>query len=317
MINLLRRQNYQHCLSLLQLSVSTNHNRIISCGAFVGLFYGAKWISCLLESLLEGSSTPALNFGFLYLGLAQLWCDRHTLQSLKSYEEERWTGEWLILGSAGAFAVCQSSFSMQAFLWLIILISMAWSCWGLGFFQRFWLPAILIAVSQYPNYTFLSNRIWRLLTPPDLIESFMAWSSSLVFQTFGYPAIAQAALLSLAVPLDPAKSVLVASGCSGFDMAFTLATGSLILGLFFHLSRWTIVRLMAIGITLALLFNVVRIVLLAIAVVYWGKDWFDFWHGPWGGQIFSGILFTVYYYSVQGWLTSPAPQKSEPQKTEG
>ncbi len=277
----------------------------------IGLFYGAKWISCLLEAFLQGSSSPVLNFGFLYLGVAQLWRDRHVLQSLKSYEEERITGEWLILGGAGAFAVCQSSFSMQAFIWLIILLSMAWSRWGLEFFQRFWLPTILIAASQYPSYVFLSSQIWHIVTPPDLLESFMAWVGSLIFQAFGHPAIAQAALLSLAVPLDPAKSVLIGSGCSGFDMAFTLATGSLILGLFFHLNRWLVARMMAIGVVLALLFNVGRIILLAIAVVYWGRDWFNFWHGPWGGQVFSGILFTVYYYSVQGWITSPKPKSSD------
>jgi len=311
MTKLLRRQHYQRCLSFLRLSLSTHHNRILSCGAVVGLFYMAHWASCLLESFLRGESTPALNLGFLYVAWVQLWGDRSTLQSLQSYEEERTTGEWLILGGVGAFAVCQSSFSMQAVIWIIILTSMAWSHWGITFFRRFWLPTVLIAASQYPSYIFLSSQIWHIVTPPDLLESFMAWIGSLVFQTFGHPAVAQAALLSLAVPLDPAKSVLVASGCSGFDMAFTLATTGLILGLFFHLSRWTTLRIMAIGIGLALLFNIPRSVLLAIAVVYWGKDWFEFWHGPWGGQIFAGVLFTVYHYSIQGWIISPAPKSDD------
>lgn len=305
------KQQYLYCLSLLQLGSSTNHNRILSCGFIVGLFYGASWVSSLLERLLEGSSSPALNLGFLYLGLAQLWRDRHSLKALKSYEEERFVGELMILGGAGAFAACQSSLSMQAFIWAMILSSMAWSHWGIGFFQRFWLPFLLIVTSQYPNYSFLSAQIWQIVMPPNLLESFMAWSGSLVFQAFGQPAISQEVILSLAVPLDLAKSVKVGFGCNGFDMAFTLATASLILGLFVHLNWWKTVRLMAASFMLALLFNIPRIVLLALAAVYWGKDWFDFWHGPWGGQIFSGILSTVYYYRIRGLLTLPSqPSKA-------
>jgi len=53
-------------------------------------------------------------------------------------------------------------------------------------------------------------------------------------------------------------------------------------------------------VVLALIFNVPRIMLLAIAAVYWGETSFKFWHGPWGGQMFSGVLFTVYYYAVMG-----------------
>ncbi|MBW4661390.1 MAG: cyanoexosortase C [Drouetiella hepatica Uher 2000/2452] len=305
-------QGYQHCLSLLQLSFRTNHNRIITCGLAIGLVYLSRWAGSLLATSLEGSSTPTFNIGFLCVGLTLLWRDRHALNSLKSYEEEQFTGELLILGGAGAFAVCQSSFEMQTLTWMLILLSMVWSTWGFAFFHRFWLPTVFVMISQYPDYAIIKDHVLTL----NLLGSSMAWISSLVFQVFGQPATAQDALLSLSVPLDPAKSVLIDSGCNGLSMALKVAAAGLIGGLLLQLSYWTTIRLMAIGVVLALLFNVVRIVLLAIAVVYWGKDWFNFWHGPWGGQIFSGILFTVYYYSVQGWITSPAPQKSEPQKTE-
>ena len=58
---------------------------------------------------------------------------------------------------------------------------------------------------------------------------------------------------------------------------------------------------MTIGIVLALAFNVPRIVLMTLAVVYWGKDAFEFWHGAWGGQIFSdrdNHLLSNYYVAA-------------------
>ena len=55
---------------------------------------------------------------------------------------------------------------------------------------------------------------------------------------------------------------------------------------------------MTIGIVLALAFNVPRIVLMTLAVVYWGKDAFEFWYGAWGGQIFSAIVMTTYYQII-------------------
>jgi exosortase/archaeosortase family protein len=293
------RQGCQQCFDLLKLSFSTNHNRIITCGLAVGLIYLVHWASALLKTFLEGSSTPAFNIGFLAVGIILFWRDRHRLNSLKSYEEEKFTGELLILGGAGAFAVCQSSIEMQSLIWVLILLSIAWSIWGAIVFQRYWLPMVFIIVSQYPHYAFIKSQVLTL----NLLGSLMAWSSSLVFQVFGQPATAQGAMLFLSVPLDPAQSVLIDSGCNGLTLALKVAIAGLLGGLLLQLTYGVMIRLMAIGIVLALLFNILRIVLLAIAVVHWGTDWFNFWHGPWGGQIFSAALFAVYYYSIQGLLS--------------
>jgi exosortase/archaeosortase family protein len=62
-----------------------------------------------------------------------------------------------------------------------------------------------------------------------------------------------------------------------------------------------------IGVVASFIFNVPRVMLLAIASVYWGHGAFEFWHGPWGGQLFSGILFMVYYYLVM-WLANRQSQ---------
>ncbi len=92
-------------------------------------------------------------------------------------------------------------------------------------------------------------------------------------------------------------------GCNGFDMALTMAVAGLIMGLFLKQNWLRILGFIAIGIVASLIFNVPRVMLLAVASVYWGHSWFQFWHGPWGGQLFSGVLFTVYYYLVM-WLAN-------------
>ncbi|MBD2021735.1 archaeosortase/exosortase family protein, partial [Leptolyngbya sp. FACHB-36] len=133
----------------------------------------------------------------------------------------------------------------------------------------------------------------------------MAWCGAGALRVIGQPAVVQGTLVSL-----PGGSVEVAWGCNGFNMAFTMAAAGLIMGLFLNQSRLQTIGLMAIGIVLALVFNVPRIMLLTLASVYWGKAAFEFWHGPWGGQIFTGVLFTVYYYAVMG-LTNRSPKKSQ------
>ena len=81
-------------------------------------------------------------------------------------------------------------------------------------------------------------------------------------------------------------------------MAVTIGGGGFLLGIFLKQRRSTILCWMTIGIVLALAFNVPRIVLMTLAVVYWGKDAFEFWHGAWGGQIFSAIVMTTYYQII-------------------
>ena len=92
-------------------------------------------------------------------------------------------------------------------------------------------------------------------------------------------------------------------------MALTMMVAGLVIGLFLNQSRVMILKIVLIGIVAALLFNIPRVMLLAVASVYWGSDWFNFWHGPWGGQLFSGVLFTVYYYVVMR-LANRQPKKA-------
>ena len=100
----------------------------------------------------------------------------------------------------------------------------------------------------------------------------------------------------------PGGAVEVSWGCNGFGMAFAIAITGLLLGLLYKRSLIETFTLVAAGILLALVSNIPRIMLVAIAAVYWGKYWFDFWHGSWGAQIFVSVLFTIYYYIAMSLL---------------
>ena len=97
-------------------------------------------------------------------------------------------------------------------------------------------------------------------------------------------------------------TVEVAWRCNGFNMAVAMAVTGLLLGIFFKRTRFQIARLMVMGAVVGLVFNVPRVMLMAMAYAYWGNWWFDFWHGSWGAQIFVGLLFTVYYYVAMAML---------------
>lgn len=291
-------------LALLQQGVKTTHHRIVMVGLLVGLCYLPVWIFSMLSSALHGSTDLILVPAIAYLGFQGLWKHRHQLAQVSAFPEERLLGYLLILGGAIAFPFCRFDTWPQAIVWAMILIGIAYSFWGPRLFSRYPLPTTLILLSTYPNLGFASRVLWRALTPPDLLENFMAWSGELAMRAIGQAAVANGPFISL-----PAGSVKVAFGCNGYDMAFTLAIGGLILGLFFKESGLKIFSLVAIGIVLALIFNIPRIVLVTFAAVYWGKASFDFWHGPIGGQILAGILMTLYYYIAMALLNQPASKE--------
>ncbi len=282
---------------LIQTALKTNHNRIITCGILVILCFLPTWLGFIWRDTLKGSSAILLNFGFLYLGLDIFWKQRRAFAADLPPYEERILGYFLILGSAACFPFFIASSSLRAMLCMMILVGIAVSNVGISAMQQFPLATSLILISVYPDLTFLVNTIRKTLTG-DQLERAMAWLVSVALGIIGQPVSVQGALLSLSPNLDPQKAVEVASGCSGFDMAFPIAGFAFMLGFYLKQSWQKIGALIGVGVGLALVFNVPRIMLLAFAVVYWGKGSFEFWHGPIGGQIFAAVLFTLYYYAA-------------------
>jgi exosortase/archaeosortase family protein len=285
----------------LSQRLNNTHNRIILLGLLVGLCYLPVWLLELVKRATLGATTPLLVVAAVYFALQELWHQRKQLAQLVVYPKHRLLGHAFILAGVGLFPFCRFSFWSQASVWLTILAGIALSSWGVSFFKGYSRPLILLILSAHPRVDILFGHLWRAVAPQHSLERFMAWSGGLVLNTMGQQATTTDIFISL-----PKGSVEVLWGCSGFDMAITMAGTSLLLGLILNQSWQRIVGLVILGIALGLVFNVPRIVVLTLAAANWGEESFNFWHGFWGGQIFSSILFTAYYYLIMNFLPQRA-----------
>ncbi|MGI0484484.1 cyanoexosortase C [Pantanalinema rosaneae CENA516] len=287
----------------LQTHLKTTHGRFVLCGLLVGLSYLPVWLGGLTVSASQGSAGLPLILAVVFLGFHELWKQRQALAQTTAAEEDQLLGHILILSGVILFPFCRSVIWPQALIWLLVLAGIACSSWGVSFFRKYPLPILLIALSVYPKPGVMARILWQTFTPPNLLENLMANAGVHALRAIGQPATVIENVVSL-----PAGAVKVDWGCNGFNMAFTMAAAGLIMGLFLKQSWLKIIGFIVVGIVLSLLFNVPRIMLLAIASVYWGEVSFKFWHGPWGGQMFAGVLFTVYYYAIM-WIVNRSTKK--------
>ncbi len=292
-------------LRYLRSSFTSPHRFLILLGSMVGLAFLPTWLGTIFRQIHEGASDCIINFGFIALAAQAFWNDRDRLTRWSANEEDELLGHLLIVGGVLVFPFIYNSVSFQALVFAWVLMGMTLSTWGLKFFKRHGFHALLVLISIYPNLQFIAIRIFRLVTPHESLERLMAWTGSLGLQAIGQAATSQSAYVNL-----PEGSVLVAPGCNGFAMAFTLAGTGLILGLFMKLKGSQTAQLILSGIAISLIFNIPRIMLLANAAVYWGEKSFEFWHGAWGGQIFASVMFTVYYYVAMAIIDQDAKKKS-------
>lgn len=289
-------------------SMQTWHGRIILAGLTVGLFYLPLWLFHLIVRTIQGSAGLPLIAGCIGLGFWQLWAKQQELKELEASEADQVLGHLLIVGSVILFPFSRFALWPQAILWLFILAGIVISHWGLNFWWRYPLPTLLLAITVYPKPGIFARILWEGLTPQRYLDRFMAWSGAHGLQLIGLPAISDGTL----VVLPPDGAVQVDWGCNGFSMAFTMATTGFVMGIFMK-QRWpTVVMMTVIGAVLALIFNIPRIMLLAVASIHWGEESFNFWHGNGGGQIFSGILFTIYYYAIMAYIKR-SPKRSRTQ----
>ncbi len=288
-------------------SMRDRHSQIVAIGLLFILAYLPTWGRVIWDGIVNGRSDSVLNFGLIFLGLQTIHSQRAKLRELPSVGgDDRFLGYGLMLTAIVTFIFFHSvtfSTSFQALAIMLLLIGIAGSTWGLGFFAMFPLAISYLLIAIYPDTSFIAIRIARFFTSDDMMEQIMAYLGSVGLNVIGYKAIAEAALVKL-----PGGAVLVAPGCSGFDMAYTLVGCSFMFGVFMRVSWKRILALVVMGWTIAMVFNIPRIMLLSLASVYWGKASFDFWHGPIGGQIFSAVMFTIYYY-VAMWLVEPPKSK--------
>jgi exosortase len=292
-------------------ALKTAHGRIVLSGVLSVLCYLIFWFGVLLFRSFHGSASGLLQAAAVYLALQQLWNQRQRLQQMATPTEDRLLGHILILAGVVLLPVCLITTWSDPFIcWLIaaidcvlILAGVVCSCWGAAFFGAYPLPTFLVCLGLLPKPAEISRAFWQALTPPEMLERFMAWSGGLALHAIGQPAVVDGVFISLSN-----GAAKIGWGCNGFDMAATMVVASFVLGLFLKQSRSKIMAMMAIGAILALASNIPRIMLVTIAAVYWGKYWFDFWHDSWGSQIFVSVLFTIYYYVIMG-LVKRRPKK--------
>ncbi|WP_341529305.1 cyanoexosortase C [Nostoc sp. UHCC 0302] len=269
-----------------------NHNRVVLCGLVVGLYYYLFfWLKILIQFLIGGSTFPLLTVTAAYLGLQELWQQKNGLIKLNPSTMQLRLGHSLILFGVGLFPFSLNKGWSQALAWLVILVGIVLSTWGLKFFTRYLRPIFLIGLSIYPGIHILPAYIWRALTPERMMDHIQAWSVNLALNVIGYPSSVDGTLVKL-----PTGSVDIGWGCNGFDLMVLMVMTSLLIGIAYRLKGFQILTISFLGCILAFTFNTARIALLAISVAYWDRSAFDFWHDGWGGQIFSAAVFTAFYY---------------------
>ena len=290
--------------SYCQQAIKTNHGRFVLIGLSVGLVYLPVWLGYLVPRALRGKIGWFLVLSMLFLAGLELWSKRQTLARLSASEEDRLIGYMLIGSGVLLFPFCRFAIWPQALLWLLILVGIVCSTWGLAFFRWFLVPAFFVGITVYPRIGLISRSLWELFTPPQFLEKTMAWGGTLAMQAIGFPATQEGVFITF-----PEGAVEVGWGCNGLDMAITIVAAGVFMGLIYEQKKSQVIWLVLTAAAIALLANIPRLMLVTIAHVYWGAGWFKFWHGFWGGQIFSSILFTIYYYVVE-WLTKERPDLS-------
>ncbi|MEN8447569.1 MAG: cyanoexosortase C, partial [Cyanobacteria bacterium J06555_13] len=277
--------------SWLQESIRTNHGRIVLIGLSIGLIYLPQWIGYFLPRITSGKIGWFLALSLLGMAGIEIWTKRRILKSMSASEEDRWLGYALIIAGVALFPFCRFALWSQAMIWLAILVGIATCTWGLRFFLKFAIPTFFISLTVYPRVGLISRNLWDFFTPPLFLEKAMSWATSTILINFGFQAQQSEQFI-----LFPEGAVEIGWGCNGLDMAITVALAALLMGLFYKQNRYQMIWLITCAVVISLLANIPRLILVTLAYVYWGPGWFKFWHGFWGGQIFSGVLFTAYYY---------------------
>lgn len=286
-----QQQLKKNSLVGLRQLLKTTHGKVTLLGLSVGLIYLPVWLGYLIPQAFRGKIGWFLVFSMLFLAGLELWSKRPVLSQLEASEEDRLLGYLLTGSGILLFPFCRFAMWSQSLLWLIILAGIVCSTWGLKFFQRFMVPTFFVGMTVYPRIGLISRFLWELLTPPQFLETVMAWGGTLGMRAVGFPATQKGIFITF-----PEGAVEVGWGCNGLDMAITIAAAGLFMGLLYKQKKGQMVWLILSGALVALVFNIPRLMLVTVAHVYWGPWWFNFWHGFWGGQIFSGIVFTIYYY---------------------
>lgn len=294
-----KRTCYRCFVQVLEFA-HTVHGLIVLSGLFVGLCYFPAWFGYLFKRAMEGATSWFLILVMLGFIGVELWQQRHSIRKIIPNPEDRTLGHALIVFGVFLYPFCRFALWSQAIVWLMILLGVVISSWGLPFLLQHKLSTFFICLTVYPRLGIISRAVWEFFFPPFALEGIMAEIAAVGLNGLGFQSIADGRFI-----LFPKGAVEVGWGCNGLDMAITVAAVGLFIGLIFKQSFSEIIKFMTVGVMMAFLANIPRLMLVAVAYVYWGQAWFKFWHGFWGGQVFATVLITFYYYLVMFSVRSP------------
>jgi exosortase len=293
-----KKIHHQWLLPLVQ-TARTTHGFIVLSGLLIGLCYFPAWFGYLFKRGLQGAVSWFIIVAMLsFIGI-ELWQKRQYLKRYVPATEDRTLGHSLIIAGIFAYPFCRFALWPQALVWLMILLGIVISTWGSTFLINHKLVMVFLCLSVYPRLGIISRTVWDFFFPTYALESAMAKWATLGLNRFGLESLADGRFI-----VFPQGKVVVGWGCNGLDMAITVAIAGLFIGLIFQQPIADIAKFMTTGIFMAFLANIPRLMLVSVAYVYWGEGWFKFWHGFWGGQVFSASLFTIYYYAVVFYVRS-------------
>ncbi len=285
--------NQNSIFSKLKNSPKNFHTTLTIIGLLIGLWYLPAWFSGFLDKGPQTAYGFTLSAFFVCSGLYHLWRQKQRITQLKATHAERRLGYFLILGGVLLFPVCRFALWPQAILWAFILVGIALSNWGWQFYRQQSLIVLSFLITAYPRPAAAARSLWEAFTPYEYLERVMANAGAWALRLFDWPATASESFVNV-----PQGSVDVYWDCNGFDMALTVIAASLVIGLLRKQSRLQIFSFMGVGIVIALLFNITRVMIMTIALVHWGDYWLNFWQGPLGSQLFAGCVLAAYYLIV-------------------
>lgn len=295
-----------YALDFFKVSSKTTHGRILLCGFGVGLVYLYNWLkSIFVFTFISGAIFQLVAVGAIGLGGTQLWRERKKIKHLVATHTARKWGHFLIFLGIGLFPFCLGRMWSQALIWTLIWGSMTFSNWGWKFFERYWSSIGLILIGIYPSFLLsLFKYLWKLATPPEAFEQITAWVSGSILKLLGFPVVFHDVHIFL-----PTGGVKVYESCTGFEMVISITFLSILIGVGFQMRWISILLLSSMAPLLAMGMNFLRVVLMTLAAAYWDDSVFEFLHGVWGGQVFAGTLFTIYYYLIVWMLSIKSPLK--------
>jgi exosortase/archaeosortase family protein len=302
MTNLLRSRPQVRTIakSVVKTSLKSNHNRLVTLGlALVGLVYLPIRLVEFGTRAIHSSAT-LLMMGLAILGCYFLWRQWGQLRTLEASPEDRWIGQSLTVIAIALFPFAWATNWTPTIISVTILLGVAYSYWGVAFLRRSALGIFLVVAGLLPNPSALLKNILAALMPPLWLEHLSAHSGYWALRLMGQPVEIDGHFLKLA-----GTAVEVAWGCTPFNMAAQVVIAGWVAGLCFKLSRSRLTEIILWGLGLSWLTNMPRLAVLVLAKAYWGESSFNFWHDGWGGQIFMGSLFTVYYYLVMWIVNKP------------